>query len=268
MDEALLCPECMRMLTAPVKLRCSHSYCLSCADRLLKTSVLKYQHSSCHFFCPLCSVLTVLHPDSAQPNDLGFESNPHLESALKLARGDSGPNGPEESSDDEAPKSLAQELKKVLCSLCDRPAENECLNCSLPLCERCSSLHRQNERVKGHKILSYEFMREIKQPVLLDSIKSMSQARLQDEMVGTKCVVHPTEDYSLYSMELRKFYCAKCLLEDAADLAPSLISIEKAVEQLKKRANYEDVEALSRSAMKALSFLDSEADSATQVAST
>ena len=34
----------------------------------------------------------------------------------------------------------------------------ECLNCNMPLCSRCADSHVENERLRGHRILSYQLM--------------------------------------------------------------------------------------------------------------
>ena len=256
MDEVLICPECLGVLTDPVKLNCKHTFCYSCAASIHRLTCLTYSHIPDSFICPFCGVITALKPPSkTAPNTPNFERNHYLDCALKLATAEQNfalrqanshsqedDSSVEESGFPGGTANVEHEMRKVLCALCDNASENECLNCNLPLCKRCSTLHRENERVKHHKLLSYDFMHQVKEPILLEHIKTLSEKKLGDKVVRTKCAAHSTEDYAFYSLNQRRFYCQICVEEDSG-LKGEAMPIEKAIQKLKKEADYEQVEA-------------------------
>jgi len=272
-----MCPECMGMLNQPIKLRCKHSFCKNCALQIYKETRMRYKHPDNTFHCPICNTATLLIKNNENEDPI-FEYSQLLNCAVKLSKTEGkgrrslyyGMNQnssqkdssfDEEKSQDSIIVTAIGEIQKVSCALCTKPCSSECLNCSLPFCEKCAGFHKANERFKNHKILSYEFMKEVKEPILLEHIKSISQKKLQDETVKTTCSEHQKEELKWYSMEERKFYCDSCISENKINC----VEIEKAVQILSKSIDYSQVEKIANALLKNLSNLSFELDAAEEM---
>ena len=211
MDESATCNECIGVLVDPVKLKCNHLFCLRCVERIYKIMNVLYKSST--FTCPQCDTITQL--DTSK--QLTFESY-RLNSPIQK-------------------ESKVEQLHIDPCALCNKASIKECLNCSLPFCEQCANLHKANQRFQRHKLLSYEFMRDVKSPIMLEQIKEITQKNYEKVTVRNTCTLHPGHELQLYCLKSKKFYCELC----AVDKKEPVVSISNAIEVLKTKADFDKV---------------------------
>lgn len=67
MEEQLYCNECLSFARDPVKLNCNHTFCIACANELLKANFI-HTHSMELFQCTICKQRTKVEEGTFQIN--------------------------------------------------------------------------------------------------------------------------------------------------------------------------------------------------------
>ncbi|KAM5125227.1 E3 ubiquitin/ISG15 ligase TRIM25-like [Mantella aurantiaca] len=114
----LECSVCLNIYTDPVNLKCGHSFCRVCIDRVLDT-----QEGSGGYSCPECREK--------------FQDRPALQNNRKLCN----------ISENFKFAELSQEQSGVFCTYCvdsPIPAVRSCLHCEVSLCDKHLRVHKKS----------------------------------------------------------------------------------------------------------------------------
>lgn len=68
MEEIFTCNECLNPVHLPALLKCQHTFCIQCCQKLLKIGFI-HTHSPHTFSCPRCRTHTLLEDGKFQLNE-------------------------------------------------------------------------------------------------------------------------------------------------------------------------------------------------------
>ena len=201
--EELTCAICQDLLNQPKILPCLHSFCTGClkewSGRLASLTPLER-----YLECPLCRAKVLL----STPRDV--EELPLHFSVVRLVE----------------IVRLQEKVSSEVTPICQNCEDEEkavlsCIECTIFLCEFCEKSHKKTKVTKGHKICSFDEMRNGN-----DDMASMLPEKVK------LCTTRHPKPLELYCICEKVFICQICAITDHRDHKYG--SISKIIEEEKK----------------------------------
>ncbi|XP_062613912.1 E3 ubiquitin-protein ligase TRIM45-like [Saccostrea cucullata] len=180
-NDSAVCPICFQKFKKPKMLPCSHTFCHSCLEGLIKSSCSSA--TSLGFTCPLCRKFIVAPGTVGQwPLDKWaslFPPNQFIEYLIEKG----------------------SEVSTIDCDACvedgeDVRATNWCKDCRRPFCENCSKMHKKFPAVRDHETVSLSEITSVTKPA---------------EIVSMFCTVHEQNKLELFCRDHQAPSCVLCV---------------------------------------------------------
>lgn len=236
LSDILTCTICLEIFKNPKYLPCLHTFCETCLQTYIASSVEKGQKSS--FQCPVCRS-EVTAPSESCTAESWTEIIPanFLISSLvenrKLTR------------------------SEMLCMMCERSGSENvskatlfCLQCTDALCDTCEKFHSSMKITTGH---------------IVKPIQSISRENLFPDF-RNNCEIHHDEILKLYCLDHKVPCCHTCVsishrkCEDVTTLQEAAKGIKESsvIKEITKELNQagEDVDSFMKRHKNAMSELD------------
>ena len=180
-DKCLTCTVCLDNFKEPKVLRCCHTFCKSCLERILEKAKVKT-----NLVCPQCRAEHTVPPNGPE----GFLTDFSLLSELSKSL--------TSESDVESPRSVD------VCGECDSSdvAVAFCCVCRSYLCSACSGIHTKLKHFRNHKVTSLECLGQ--------------EVVSEDETITLYCREH-LEPLKVFCKTCQLLVCCQCIAESHAE---------------------------------------------------
>ena len=175
-EKCLTCTVCLDNFKEPKVLRCCHTFCKSCLERILEKAKVKT-----NLVCPQCRSEHTVPPNGPE----GFLTD------FSLLR------GPKEI---EPPKSETGRSHDI-CGECDSSdtAVAFCTECQSYLCSSCASIHKKLKHFRNHKVTSLESL-------------DYEEVKAQASATTLYCREHHEEPLKVFCLTCQVLVCLHCII--------------------------------------------------------
>ena len=178
-EKDITCTVCLDNFKEPKVLRCCHTFCKSCLERIIEKAKVKT-----NLVCPQCRAEHTIPPNGPE----GFLTDFSLLSELSKSLTSDVESG-------KSPRSVD------VCGECDSSdvAVAFCSVCHSYLCSACLNIHKKLKHFRNHKVTSLECLGQ--------------EVVSKDETIFLHCHEHVEEPLKVFCKTCQLLVCCQCITE-------------------------------------------------------